>query len=59
MFVQEQFNSYHDDHSMFEQCLCSTGELLMLDHGAIFFADRDGAEDAPAPWHGEDTLVAD
>ena len=36
IFVQEQFNSYRDDHSIFEQCLRSTGELLMLDHGAIF-----------------------
>ena len=32
--------------------LPSPGELLMLDHGSIFSADCDGAEDAPAPWHG-------
>jgi hypothetical protein len=39
--------------------LPSPRELLMLDHGSIFSADCDGAEDAPAPWHGEKALVAD
>ena len=32
--------------------LPSPGELPLPDHGPIFSADRDGAKDAPVPWHG-------